>query len=172
MKNVRKPIRLPKSFKEMIVTKNLDPTVYVQRHINQIAFYPLWSEEVKEDQEEILIIIKKRMMPYQTSGRLMSDYTLRNINNLCANRLIKLSNEEGLSEKEKKEKSKRLLDRWKNAIGTLVNYPREMTLENGDKVRISFNYFLVSLIYNMSIRSHITAYLRYSAELETQKIYG
>lgn len=167
-KNVRKPIRLPNKFREMIVAKDLEPTAFVQRHINNLVFYPLWRMEVKEDQHEMLITIKRRMKQYQTSGKLLSDYTLRNINNLSNDMLIKLSNEQGLSEKQEKKKSKLLLDRWKRLTDLLVNYPREMTLEDGGTVYITFNYFLVSLIYNLSIRTHITAYMRYSAEMDTQ----
>lgn len=168
-KNVRKPIRLPNKFREMAVAKNLEPTAFVQRHINNLVFYPLWRAEVKKDQDEMLITIKRRMKQYQTSGILSSDYILRNINNLSNEKLIKLSNEEGLSEKQEKKKSKLLLDRWKRLTNALVNYPREMTLEGGGTVYITFNYFLVSLIYNLSIRTHITAYMRYSAEMDAQK---
>lgn len=169
MKNIRKPIRLPDSFREMVTSKKLNATAVVQHHINHLLFYPLWRGEIKEDQDKQLLTIKRKMIGYQTSGKLLADYSLRNINNFYAEELIKLSNEEGLSEKQENQKSKRLFDRWRRVSSELINYPREMTLENGGTVYITFNYFLVSLIYNFSIRTHITAYMRYSAEMASQK---
>ena len=169
MKKARTPIRLPDRFREMVVAKNLDPTAIAQHHIDLMVIYPLLRSWDKEEQAKIIKKVKVRMMDYQTSGRVWVDSTLLNINNFYTDALIKLTNEEGLSKKQEENKSICLLNRWKKVISLLVNYPREMTIAGGGTIYITFDYFLISLLCNLSIRRHVTNYMRYSTEMATQK---
>lgn len=156
----------------MVTDQDLNPTVLVQQHIDLMAFYSLFNMQNIEDQDDMILKIKVMMMLYQTGGKVWVNENLLRINIRYSNAISSLSRNPKLSVKQKKNKSIILLNSWAKLAGPMVNYPREMTLEGGGVVYISFNYFLISLIINRSIRRHITEYMHYSTELDYQKEFG
>jgi len=48
-------------------------------------------------------------------------------------------------------KSKKALKDWEMEVVPLINYPAEIILENGGKLNISFNYFLMCLRFDISV---------------------
>jgi len=155
----------------MVTAKNLHPTALAQHHIDLMIIYPFLQHWEGEDLQDIINKIRCRMMNYQKTGKIWVDQRLYNINTYYLNALVALADKEKFSKKQRKNESLRLMSRWGAVANPLLNYPREMTIESGGKVYITFDYFLVSLFCKRTIRTHITEYMRYSTEMATQKRY-
>jgi len=149
-RKVNNLIHLPNEFREMVTREEINPTVLLQLYINHIFLYPRFSKMNERAQLAEARKILEGMVGYENSSHTKTGISLWDICTKHIEVLISLSKQKNYSLNQKMRKSKKALKDWEMEVVPLINYPAEIILENGGKLNISFNYFLMCLCFDIS----------------------
>ena len=160
MNNVRKPIRIPQDLRDTVTALHINTTEMMQCYINSFRFYPYFSTRSEQEKSCILSRIRHGLTEFQRSGNIYVDPILAEINHRYGKLLIKLSKDRRLAPKAHDDQSRLLIEDWEKEVRPLINYPEEILLEGGGKLRLSFDFMLINIHFGRKIRRYMQIHMQ------------
>jgi len=152
MSSVKRPVRIPQDLRDTVTALQINLTGLVQQYTDSFRFYPYFSTRTEQEKSGILSRIRHGFVEFQRGSNIYFDPVLLEINQRYGKLLIELSNNKKLTQTAHDDQSAILIGNWEKEVRPLINYPEELTLSEGGRICLHFNFVLCHINYNHNIR--------------------
>jgi hypothetical protein len=159
----------PERFRVLAPGKQKKAFELTQRAIENMSFYKFCYKPETECNLDQMRVLLARMKPYQLQHDEYTDDLVAGISDFYLSRLKTLYLSKDLTASEERDQCIFLIDEWEAEQMPLLNYPKQIVMEDGRIMRICFDFHLVYTICGRNLNETVNALLEmYSGDEHTK----
>lgn len=159
MKSVKPMVSLPEIFREKMTLHQINQLVLLQLYINKISLF-IFMCAMPEDHYQGRLNLVPTWIQKHLKKKGEKEKTIV-FECCCAHldQLKALMAKDHMSKNKKQQFASHIMLAWKREIDAMLNYNRDIQVEDLGKLSITFDYFLVSLWFGNDVSDDLAYFM-------------